>query len=104
MKHKAKESFFFKDSEVEEEKEREVKAEGKPEIQIVQAFSTDNPSSAETMHNLPPNPTLKNIPQFNWDWRWLRGYEYEFILKNVHLYVEKFDFKIYDDHPLYIYE
>lgn len=35
---------------------------------------------------MPNNPTIDELIEFPWNSRWLRGYEYEFILKNYKLY------------------
>ena len=45
---------------------------------------------------LPENPKIKEIICFPWSERWLRGYEYEFILKHYKLYCKKFGFQTFD--------
>ena len=52
---------------------------------------------------LPKNPSLKDIVKFPWDERWLRGYEYEYILRNYKLYQKKFGISVYSHHPLHVY-
>ena len=44
---------------------------------------------------LPENPTIDEIIKFPWNERWLRGYEYEFILKHYELYCRKFGFQMF---------
>lgn len=43
---------------------------------------------------------------FNWKNRWLKGHEYEHILKNVEAYCQKFGIEKYTkkNHPNFIYE
>ena len=43
---------------------------------------------------------------FDWKNRWLKGHEYEFILKNAQAYCEKFGIEKYSKktHPTFIYE
>lgn len=54
--------------------------------------------------SLPKSPTQETLPEFPWNDRWLRGYEYEYILNNYQMYCEKYGFAVYTkNHDLHIY-
>ena len=52
---------------------------------------------------LPKSPTMSNLPEFPWDDRWLRGYEYEYMLNHYALYSKMYDMPIFSSHPIRVY-
>lgn len=57
-------------------------------------------------HDAKRQEGLAEIKAFDWNNRWLKGHEYEFILKNAEAYCVKFGFEKYSKktHPTSIYE